>query len=273
MSNVPNQQKGQSLFHQTPLKTDEDKLVNQSEIAPCCTPALKPLLSPWQLYSVLIEWMCQEISQPSCHLFRIFPLKCQFNFDVHIKQLRGFPHYALEPTSHLQDMPEMCCTKALWGSGKQWSWHSYQAMVPVLCLQKAWACEYWPWEGILSSAERRRGTSQIKAADRWDFQYDSTQSDSFTTGASLIFTNVNSHYHFPTPCIVCDTTLEVLHSVHVPLAMCRVRETGETEAKCFGSLRLQMPKSRDWHFTVVLPLGGIIQRCVACWAPAMSSSI
>lgn len=26
----------------------------------------------------------------------------------------------------------------------------------------SWACEYWPCEGILSSAERRRGTSQLR---------------------------------------------------------------------------------------------------------------
>ncbi len=71
----------------------------------------------------------------------------------------------------------------------------------------------------------------------------------------------------------CDTPLEVLHSGHVPLAMCCVRESKETEAKCCASLKLHMPKSCDWHFPVVLPLGGIIQGCVACWAVAMSSSI
>lgn len=76
----------------------------------------------------------------------------------------------------------------------------------------------------------------------------------------------------PAPGTACDTPLEVRHSGHVPLAMCRVRESGETEAKCFASLMLQMPKSRDWHFPVALPLGGVIQGCAACWAAAMSSS-
>lgn len=82
-----------------------------------------------------------------------------------------------------------------------------------------------------------------------------------------------SSHHFPALCIVCDTTLEVLHSGHVPLAMCCVRVSGETEAKCVASLTLQTPKSCDWHFPVVLPLGGIILGCGACWASAMCSSI
>lgn len=42
MTNVPSQQEGQSIFHQTPLNADEDKLENQSEIALSCTAALKP---------------------------------------------------------------------------------------------------------------------------------------------------------------------------------------------------------------------------------------
>lgn len=74
-------------------------------------------------------------------------------------------------------------------------------------------------------------------------------------------------------CIVCDAPLEVSHSGLMSLAMCCVRESGETEATSFASLRLQMPKSPDGHFPVVLPLGGITQWCIACWATAMSSSI
>lgn len=46
MSNVLNHEKGQSLFHQTPVNADEDSLVNQSEIALRSTPALKPFFSP-----------------------------------------------------------------------------------------------------------------------------------------------------------------------------------------------------------------------------------
>lgn len=110
-----------------------------------------------------------------------------------------------------------------------------------------------------------------EAADRWDFEYDMTQSSS-SGGAK--FTNIfMSSYHFPSLCIAWDTPLEVQNSGHVPLAVCCVRESGETEATCFASPRLQMPKSRDWHFPMVLPLGGIIQGCVACWAAAMSGSI
>lgn len=39
--------------------------------------------------------------------------------------------------------------------------------------------------------------------------------------------------------------------------MCCVRESGETEAQYFASLRLQMLKSCDWHFPEALPLGGV----------------
>ena len=56
-------------------------------------------------------------------------------------------------------------------------------------------------------------------------------------------------------------------------AMCCVTLSGVAEAKCFAFLGLQMPESRDWHFPVVLPLGGTTQGCAACWATAVSCSV
>lgn len=96
MSNVPNHQKGQSFFHQTPLNADEDELVNQSEIAPSCTPKLKPFCFPdnFTQTALIGQEVCQEISQPPCHLLGIFPLKCLVNFDTRIKKAQRLstPH-------------------------------------------------------------------------------------------------------------------------------------------------------------------------------------
>lgn len=60
MGTAPNQEKGQSVFHHTPLNAGEEKLVSQSNAAPSCTEA--PLY-PWQYQTALIEReVCQEIS-------------------------------------------------------------------------------------------------------------------------------------------------------------------------------------------------------------------
>lgn len=157
MSNVPNQQEGQSVFHQTPLNADEDELVNQSEIAPSFTPALKPFCFPGNFtQSALIgREVRQETSQPLCHLFRIFPLKCLFNFDIHIKSPRGFPHYMPEPASQVQEKSEICGTKL----------KETLKLTLLSCnvtFTDSQACEYWPCEGRLSSAERRHGISQLR---------------------------------------------------------------------------------------------------------------
>lgn len=107
-----------------------------------------------------------------------------------------------------------------------------------------------------------------EAADRWDFECDTKQFLQWSQTCKLISLQLPFSLQ---PCTVCDTPLEVLHSGHVPLTVCFVRVSGETEAKCVASLTLQTSKSCDWHLPVVLPLGGIIQGCAACWAAAMCS--
>lgn len=74
MSNVPNQKKGQSLFHQTPLNADEEKLVNQSEIVLGCAPALKPFCfsDNFSQTALIGQEVCQETSQPPCHFWGYF---------------------------------------------------------------------------------------------------------------------------------------------------------------------------------------------------------
>lgn len=65
MSNVPNQQKGQSLFPQTPLNADEEKLANQSEIVQQNS-TLKPFCFSDNCTSTALigQEVCQETSQP-----------------------------------------------------------------------------------------------------------------------------------------------------------------------------------------------------------------
>lgn len=101
--------------------------------------------------------VCQETSQPPRPLFHVLPLKCLFNFDSHIKILRGVPHYTLEPTQ-LQDksdtvyaVPSSEWLKEILDPTMQW----YQRCVNrQLAL---WLFAQWGY-----FAERRCGTSQLR---------------------------------------------------------------------------------------------------------------
>lgn len=141
--------KGQSAFHQTPLNDDEDELVNRSGNAPSCTPALKPSFcfsDDFPQTPLIGEEVRQETSQPPCHLFSTFPLKCQLNFDIHIK--RGFLDTVSPPgpTSRVRDESEICGTIFFVAQGNRYSCNVV----------------YWPSEGIMSTDERRHGTSQLR---------------------------------------------------------------------------------------------------------------
>lgn len=255
-------------FHQARRDADEDKLANQSEVAPCCTPALKPLcfldnfaqnwldkkcarkyLNPHVIYSEYFLW--------NVSLILIFPSSSWETFHT--------IHQTQHPISRIHQRH----ARSAW-LRKTVKLTVIPSNSPDVVFTDSWACEYWPSERVLSSTERRHGTSQLMLLI--DETFNMTRHR--VTAPLLILTNLfmsSSHYHYPTPCHACDATREVFHSGQIPLAICRVREIGETEAKCFASFRLQMPKSCDWRFPVVVPRGGIIQRCVACWAPASSS--
>lgn len=135
-NHVPNQQPGQALFHRTPLHADEVELVDQSEIAPRCTPALKTFISPPTTF-LRQHWLDQKCARKHLNPCVTY-IREYFLFNVCLililtsKGLRGFPHYAPESTWPLRRY-------ALCGSRKHFTWHS---MVPML-----WGrCESVCWE-------------------------------------------------------------------------------------------------------------------------------
>ena len=230
MSNVPNHQKGQSLFHQTALNADEDELVNQSEIALVhWSPFVS--LTTFAQTALIGQEVCQEISQlPTYWGYFLWNVCLILIFTS--KRLRGFPHCAPEPTSKLQDKSEIYGTKLCVAQGDTptMQWHQ-------CCVHRhlgLWVLALW---GYFVNCWKEMWHEPAEAADRWGFEYDMTRC-SFSTGAGLELTGV-SVSSFVSP-----------HSASRVILQRRSRTVGTCPRQCAVSGKVEKQK-----LSVLLPSG------------------
>lgn len=193
MSHVPNQQKVPTPFHQTHLNTDEDKLANQSEVTLCCSPALKPLCFPDNFTQ---NWLDKKCARKYLNPHVIYSEYFLWNVSL----ILIFPSSSLEAFHTIHQNQHLISRMHQRHASSAWLRETVKlTLVPSnstdVMFTDSWACEYWPSESVLSSTERRHGTSQLRLLIDETFNM-TRQSDSSNAGASL---NQLIHVQFPLP--------------------------------------------------------------------------